>query len=544
MAVDTWTTTSSQRQSFMAHESIERYIDSVGFDHRRDYGQFFTPFDVAVFMCRWVMSPGTKEVYDPSFGLGAFFKAAQSVDARVTFRASEIDSRILDFYSHTSGNPKNLHVVREDYLSAWNQQHEAIVCNPPYMRFQLFNNRDDVFASFTKHLNCRLSGYTNIASAFLMKSIAELRPSGRLAYIMPLEFLNTGYGKAIKSRLLSDGLLKVLIRINPEKDVFPDATTSVGIVLVENDGIDSPVRFYLASSVSDLTSLLETAPTKEIARHDLKPDDKWLKHFDERHSNFHSPDLVTIDTYGSFKRGIATGANEFFAMSRSEADRRHLPRSAFIRCITRSAQVTGSVFTEGGLDALDSADAPVLLLNLNGAVAGPERAYLKYGEEQGFHQRYLTKARTPWYKLEKRTAAPLLFGVFSRERFKVIRNLSTAVNLTCYHGFYPNLFGQTIVDLLFLYFQSRTARRLLELNMRRYGDLLDKFEPNDLNRALAPSVDWFAKLPSDAVGKALESCRNGNGLPDFVDDLFDELISEAEQTHGTLRLTRNGFAVR
>jgi adenine-specific DNA-methyltransferase len=515
----------------MVHEFIKQYTDYVGLDHRRVHGQFFTPFDVAAFMCRWVMAHGPKEVYDPCFGLGAFFKAAQSVDSLVTFRASEIDPRILEFYLQTNSNPKNLHVACEDYLSVWNQRHEAIVCNPPYMRFQLFNNRDAVFASFAHHLDCHLSGYTNIASAFLMKSIAELLPSGRLAYIMPLEFLNTGYGEAIKSRLLADGLLKVLIRINPEKDVFPDATTSVGIVLVENDNVDSPVRFYTASNVSDLTYLLETTPTKEISRHELKPSDKWLKHFDERHSNFQSCDLVTIDTYGSFSRGIATGANEFFVMTNSEAERRHLPRSVFLRCITKSAQITKSVFTESDLDKLDSADASILLLNLNDAVTDAERDYLKYGEEQGFNKRYLTKVRNPWYKLERRTPAPLLFGVFSRARFKVIRNLSTAINLTCYHGFYPNPFGLEIIDSLFLYFQSRAARRLLELNMRRYGDSLDKFEPNDLNRALAPSGDWFAKLPPDAVKKALESCRNGNGLPDFMDDLFDELISEAEQPY-------------
>lgn len=515
----------------MGNEFIKQYTDSVGLYHRRVHGQFFTPLDVAAFMCRWVMAHGPKEVYDPSFGLGAFFKAAQTVDSRVTFRASEIDSRILEFFSQTNGNPKALHATCEDYLSAWNQRHEAIVCNPPYMRFQLFNNRDTVFASFAHHLDCRLSGYTNIASAFLMKSIAELLPSGRLAYIMPLEFLNTGYGKAIKSRLLADGLLKALIRITPEKDVFPDATTSVGIVLVENDGVDSPVKFYTAANVSDLTSLLETTPTKEIPRHELKPSDKWLKHFDERNSNFQSCDLVTIDTYGSFSRGIATGANEFFVMTNSEAERHHLPRSVFLRCITKSAQITKSVFTESDLDKLDFADAPVLLLNINGDVIGAERGYLKYGEEQGFHKRYLTKVRSPWYKLEKRTPAPLLFGVFSRERFKVVRNLSTAINLTCYHGFYPNIFGQAIVDSLFLYFQSRAARRLLELNMRRYGDSLDKFEPNDLNRALAPSLDWFAKLPPDAVSGALELCRNGSGLPDFIDDIFDELISNAEQSH-------------
>ena len=189
----------------------------MGLEHRREHGQFFTPFDVAVFMCRWAMSHGAKEIYDPSFGLGAFFRAAQSVDPQVSFRASEIDQRILEFYSQTNGNPKTLHVACEDYLSVWDQRHAAIVCNPPYMRFQLFNNREAVFASFVQHLHCRLSGYTNIASAFLIKSLSELRPAGRLAYIMPLEFLNTGYGKAVKSRLLANGLLKALIRINPEK---------------------------------------------------------------------------------------------------------------------------------------------------------------------------------------------------------------------------------------------------------------------------------------------------------------------------------------
>lgn len=520
----------------MSHDPIEQYTASVGLDHRRDHGQFFTPFDVALFMCRWVMAHGAKEIYDPSFGLGAFFRAAQSVDPQVSFRAMEIDHRILEFYSQTNGSPKTLYVTCADYLSVWNQRHAAIVCNPPYMRFQLFNNRDAVFASFAQHLHCRLSGYTNIASAFLIKSLSELRPSGRLAYIMPLEFLNTGYGKAIKSRLLTNGLLKAIIRINPEKDVFPDATTSVGIVLVANDGIHSPVKFYTVQSLSCLSSLLETTPTRELAIRDLNPEDKWLKHFDKRHSNFHSCDLVTIDTFGSFNRGIATGANEFFSMSNSKAERCHLPRSVFLRCITKSAQVTKSVFTEEDLNALDSGDAPVLLLNLNGAVSGASSDYLKYGEEQGYHERYLTKVRTPWYKLEKRNPAPLLFGVFSREKFKVIRNLSTAVHLTCFHGFYPNLFGQGIVDPLFLYFQSRAARRLLELNMRRYGDSLDKFEPNDLNQALAPSIDWFAKLSLDAVASALESCRQGNGLPDFMDEIFDELISEAEQSHEILRL--------
>lgn len=526
----------------MADDVIGRYTATVGLDHRRGRGQFFTPFEVALFMCQWVMAGGAAEVYDPSFGLGVFFDAAQELDPQIRFRASEIDPQILEFYWQAKRRPEILSVNCEDYLSAWGQSHAAIVCNPPYMRFQLFGNREAVFSSFECQLQCRLSGYTNIASAFLVKSLSELRPSGRLAYIMPLEFLNTGYGELVKSRLLRGGLLKTLIRIAPEKDVFPDATTSVGILLAANDGVRSPVKFYTATSLSSLPSLLEQSPSKEIEIDDLDPKDKWLKHFDERHCSFETHDLVPISTYGSFTRGIATGANEFFAMSNGEAERRHLPRSVFLRCITKSAQITRSVFTEADMNALEADGANVLLFNLNGTAGGPANDYVRHGEELGYHERYLTKARRPWYKLERRDPAPLLFGVFSRERFKVVRNLSDAVNLTCFHGFYPNLFGQGVVDSLFLYFQSRAARRLLELNMRRYGDSLDKFEPNDLNRALAPSIDWFMKLSPELVADALESCRQGDGLPDPVEEMFDGLISVAGQSSGTPQRVHAGVA--
>ncbi len=71
----------------------------------------------------------------------------------------------------------------------------------------------------------------------------------------------------------------------------------------------------------------------------------------------------------------------------------------------------------------------------------PNFCYIKEGEKLGYHGRYLTKTRNTWYKIEKRKPAPILFGVFSRGRLKVIRNFTTAINFTCFHSFYPNKFG-------------------------------------------------------------------------------------------------------
>ncbi len=507
----------------------EKYSSAVGSDHRRAHGQFFTPFDVAAFMCQWCSSGGSRSLYDPAFGLGAFYFAAQSILPSISFAGTDVDAKILEYFNRYAPKTNFLSLCRGNYLAEWGQNHEAIVCNPPYMRFQNFTDRREIFASFEKQLQIKLSGYTNIASAFLIKSLSELTPDGRLAYIMPLEFLNTGYGTVVKKRLLRQGLLKALIKLEPEREIFPDATTSVGIVLLSNDGVIEPVRFYTVTNLRDLPDILSTTPKRVVNVADLEPSEKWLKFFEDGLPSFSSHNFVSVDYYGGFCRGIATGANEFFAISRSRAAELGIPPSYLLPCITKSAQVKTSVFTDSDFCELERANSNVFLLNVNGEPSEAIQKYLRYGEEMGYHLRYLTKNRTPWYKLERRAPAPLLFGVFSREKFKVIRNLSSSVNLTCYHCFYPNLFGQEYYDALFLYFQSKAARRILSISMRHYGDGLEKFEPNDLNRALAPSPNWFSRLSATELKKAIEDCRVNISLPEELETVFDSLTQRAER---------------
>ena len=500
------------------------YSAAVTSDHRRKLGQFFTPEQVAAFLCRWVLEH-TDEVLDPAFGLGAFYQAARQVKPQARFRGFEVDATILEHFQSSHRSDSALSLIQADYLTTWGATHQAIVCNPPYLRFQHFLNREEVFATFQRRLGLRLSGYTNCASAFLLKSLSELAAGGRLAYLMPLEFLNTGYGTLVKEQLLQKGRLKALIRLEAEKEIFPDAITSLGIILVANDGQEEPVRFYSVNKVAELPGVLASVPKRTIPAAELSPAQKWLRYFDDAPDHTAHPDLVPVSLYGSFSRGIATGANEFFVLSPSKARGLKLPSAVLSKCITRSALVQGSVFTAEDMERLEADDAEVLLLNVNGETSRPVREYLQHGEQQGFHKRYLTKMRRPWFKTEQRPPAPLLFGVFSRNKFKVVRNLSGALNLTCFHGFYPNLVGQEVVDQLFLYFQSQAARQILFQSMRRYGDGLDKFEPNDLNAALAPSPAWFAAFPATLVKQGLQACRQGHPLPAEVEACFGQLLS-------------------
>lgn len=502
------------------------YVASVPLSHRRETGQFFTPLAAAALMGRWVLSGGGGPVFDPAFGLGALHAGAAEVSPTVEFRGMELDRVILDYYRARAGRAASRpSVERGDYLRHWNGVHGRIVCNPPYMRFQNFPDRNAVLSAFKEKLGVRLSGYMNSASAFLLKSLSELAPGGRLAYLMPLEFLNTGYGTEVKRRLIENGDLKVLVRVAAEREMFPDATTTVGLILVARDGAREPVRFHRAASLAELDGLLATTPARAVPLAELDPAAKWLQYFDEPERISADADLVPLAHYGSFSRGIATGANEYFMLAREEARELGLERRHLRRCIGRSAQIDTPILTKESFKALEKAGAKVLLFHAGDARDDAARDYIRRGESLGYHLRYLTRTRSPWYKLEDRASAPLLFGVFSRGRFKVIRNTSGAVTLTCYHGFLPNLFGRDHVDGLFLYLHSRAARKILAADMRQYGDGLGKFEPNDLNRARVPGPEWMSRLDPELARDAMQRMEKSGELPERVERFFATLVS-------------------
>ncbi len=508
----------------MSIETAGHYQNIVELGYRQQHGQFFTPSLVARFMCHWLLEKGAQELFDPAFGLGAFYFAARGLNPTIRFCGLEKDATVLAYFRkvHPDLDCKKLSLRNADYFSVWNATYPAIVCNPPYMRFQKFVDRQQIIPEIERRLGQRLSGYSNIASAFLLKSLHELAPGGCLAYLMPLEFLNTGYGETIKQVLLDRGRLKALLRIEPEGEVFPDAITSVGIILAADDGKPEPIKFCTVQALDQLKHNLSDLPCRTISRMELDPADKWLQYFEENCAlNYKS--LQPLSLYGSFSRGIATGANEFFILSKSDAAKWELPPSILHPCISRSLQIKKAFITDTDIDVLIEKDERVLLVNLTLSQDEAVRKYIDFGKHQGYDQRYLTRMRKPWFKLENRQPAPILFGVFSRNSIKVVRNTSRALSLTCFHCFYPNLFGVRFIDYLFLYFISPVGQQIMSREARKYGDKLDKFEPHDLNNALVPSPEWFTKIPEDVVMKKITCIRQG-GVASGMQELFDDLI--------------------
>ena len=79
------------------------------------------------------------------------------------------------------------------------------------------------------------------------------------------------------------------------------------------------------------------------------------------------------------------------------------------------------------------------------------------------------------------------------------------------------------LDHLFLYLTSASGRAIISLSKRKYGDALDKFEPNDLNDALVPSPKILDALSKDQIEHAILHIKKTGHIPAEIDDFFSKL---------------------
>ena len=463
-------------------ELSTRYKNTMPFEHRKKFGQFFTPSKVAELMTDWISTRNPSSILDPSYGLGVFSQTFEKIcKHKYEFTGIDIDGKILEFAQNKS---KNINIQKHNYLK-WLAPHkyEAIICNPPYGRFQNHLERHEVIPKIEKMGEIKIKGHTNIASLFLLKSLCEIEDNGMISYIMPYEFFNTSYGENIKEALTRNGLLKHIVVFENEKDIFHDAVTTVVVLLIKKDNIFSDVKITKISTLNELTSAksFSSKIDHEIPLSQLEPKKKWTVIIDSQYNNFKiDPRLIPLKTLGKFTRGIATGANNFFSLDKSKINQFKIPEENIVKCITKSPQVKKFSLDDKDFQHLSSKNNAVFCLNVLNKNDFFTKKYISAGEQQKIHLRYLTKSRNPWFKLEKRTPAPILAGVFNRGRLKFIRNFTDSINFTCFHSFYPNDLGTIYLNQLYLYLISDFGQKNLRLSKRSYGAGLDKFEPNDL----------------------------------------------------------------
>ena len=446
-------------------------------------GQFFTPNYVADFMRRWILGNSPKTILDPAVGNGIFLAG---IDDSIRKIGYDIDKEIIVFFRRN--NHMNYEIRIEDFLiDHWEESFDSIICNPPYNRFQTLDNREEVYLDLKEHLKIPLSGYSNQYVLFLLKSIKLLNKKGRLAFIIPNEFLNTGYGKVVKKFLIKERCLKGILSFDNSKNIFEDALTTACIVLIEKSDLNESF-FAQIDDIKELNRFnfddLDSCMNIRVKKYDsLNCDEKWLSLFEFDSSAIAYKNLVPFSNYAKVKRGIATGDNDYFVFNKSKIKKYGISKKNLTPCAIKCADFKYPIFDSDDFQKMEKSDINCYLFD--GSIYSDKNSalYIKYGESIGTNKKYLTSHRDPRFGMEAKESSPIWINVFSRQKLKVVRNLAGIKNLTTFHSVYLNDGKERFTDILFCYLLTDLGQSILYQNKRSYGGGLDKFEPGDLNNA-------------------------------------------------------------
>lgn len=475
---------------------------------RNRLGQFATPTALAKDILRYAASllPVGEEVrfLDPAIGTGSFYSALLNALPKKSI-AEALGFELDPHYGKPTAqfwNDHGLVLNHADFTQAApSPRFNLVICNPPYVRHHHIKNGEKTRLQLrTQQVSSmKISGLAGLYCHFLGLSHPWMTEGGVAGWLIPSEFMDVNYGRAVKHYLLDRVTLLHIHRFDPNDVQFADALVSSAIVWFRNEppSVNHEVRFTYGGT------LFEPRITRLVSARALAHESKWTRFpiADVRSR----ADTPVLSDYFRIKRGIATGDNSFFILSEEEIAARGLPMEAFtpilpspryLRQDEVKARGDGSPNIERRLFLLDTKLPEEAIHKRFPALA----AYLEEGKARGLQERYICKHRTLWYGQEDRPAPPIACTYLGRgdaksgRPFRFILNASRATIANVYLALYPtplmaremsrdpNLARKVWKAL------NEVSPELLLAEGRVYGGGLHKLEPRELSNLPAEFI--------------------------------------------------------
>jgi adenine-specific DNA-methyltransferase len=479
---------------------------------RNKLGQFATPPSLSSSITNFVIENylGNRDkikFLEPALGTGSFYSALLS-----TCNGNRIKQAVgieydKDFFkaARMLWKDNGIDVVNENFLH-WSSQSrfDLVLTNPPYVRHHYINeeSKSACRAIASKYPHLSISGLSGLYVYFLIHSVSFMNKGGIGVWLIPSEWMNVNYGKALRLFLTKNVKLLHIHNYNIAEVKFDDALVSSSVVIFENT---IPYKNSICS-LSCGSDINKPSHIRELSIHELSLKLKWLNlfidnSFPEKEEGKYNAQL------GDFfyvKRGIATGSNGFFIRPKhffkssgisSDFLKPILPPSRELKSFIIESDRQGYPKIENSLSIIDTT---MSLSDIQEKC--PELySYLTSEKAKEVSCTYLASRRIPWYSQEQRPPAPFICTYMGRNgtnkrifRFFYNKSKATATNgylllipkppLAKYLKNNPDFF-YAILDFL----NSIPDQKLIS-NGRHYGGGLYKMEPKELSAVAASFI--------------------------------------------------------
>jgi adenine-specific DNA-methyltransferase len=92
------------------------------------------------------------------------------------------------------------------------------------------------------------------------------------------------------------------------------------------------------------------------------------------------------------------------------------------------------------------------------------------------------------------------------------------------------MFGESLINKLYVYFISDHGQEIIKTNKRSYGDGLDKFEPRDLNDCLCPSQKQFNLFDDEEAREVINIAKTNEKLAIEMSNNLIQRITNAQKS--------------
>lgn len=375
-------------------------------------GGYYTPKPVAEFLANWAVKDQNAICLEPSAGDGEFVVAAASrLSGRGHILAVELHHDEAAKVVARGGAGTT--VVEGDFFS-WFQDcrpigsFDVVLGNPPFIRYHDFpeEHRQPAFALMREE-GLKPSRLTNAWLPFVVTATRALRSGGRLALVLPAELLQVMYAAELREYLASK--YSRLIIVTFRRLIFSGIQEEIVLLLgVRGDGPAAEISFLELDGVEDLQ--LSHSKVAAPVRVDLNhAREKWTQYYLSPGELGLIREVERSDVFGRLcdfaevDVGIVTGRNEFFVLTRDEAERYEV-LSWCLPLVGRSAQIPGIVLRLPEWQQLATDGGKCFLVQLGNVERSelPKGAlsYIERGEELGFHKGYKCAVRLPrWWNI-------------------------------------------------------------------------------------------------------------------------------------------------
>lgn len=406
--------------------------------------------------------------------------------------------------AHVRCHKRGLNVIHGDALSPdidLRGKRNLLMVNPPFNRHEEIPNdyKDDIYQFAKRQTGIEVPGNAGLYVYHLLIMDKWLCEGAVAVWLLPTIFMQSKYGEAIRNYLLNCVQLIRIHVYDEEWMQFENTLISTSIIVYKktNDKNEG-VLFSSGKSVEQPIS------SKYVTRKEL---DEHLDNWRVLMDNVVTPTVhagqMTFGDLFEIKRGLATGANSFFVMTREKAMQYHipdvalrplLPKARYLKSVVIGAKADGYPDVEPQLVLVDcDLDENTIHDNYPDFYNYLQQAKIPGADGTAVVDRLLVRKRKPWYKQERREPPVFLLTYMGRNKKDLpplyfVWNKSKAVALNTYLLLYPKkrlmdklnmnpMLYETVLEAL-----NQSAERVIAARTRVYSGGLKKIEPKELCR--------------------------------------------------------------